>query len=120
VTYAIPEDAGMEFTLHPVLATSTDPVVQTAAFDADTGTFTVPGSTTAVFVLDEIPVQLDLPTAEPAPTKVATPTTEPTPALSEETETPMNTYAVGALIGLVVVFAIAAWVRLRRGRQTGR
>ena len=59
-------------------------------------------------------------TAEPAATEEsssATPTTEPTPALSEETETPMNTYIVGALIGLVVVFAGAAWVRAQRGKK---
>lgn len=107
----------MEFTLHPIQAASADPVVQTTSFDPVTGAFTVPGRTTAVFVLDEIPVQLELPTAEPAPTEPATPTTEPTPALSEETETPMNTYAVGALIGLIVVFALAAWARLQRGKK---
>ena len=109
----------MEFTLHPIQAASADPVVQTTSFDPVTGAFTVPGRTTAVFVLDEIPVQLELPTAEPAPTQDqdATPTAEPTPALSEETETPMNTYAVGALIGLIVVFAGAAWARVRRGKK---
>lgn len=120
VTFAIPEDAGLQFALHPVLAASADPVVQTSSYDAATGTFTVPGRTTAVFVLDEIPVQLELPTAEPAPTEEsqpASPTAEPTPALSEETETPMNTYIVGALIGLVVVFAGAAWVRAQRGKK---
>ncbi|GAB4578846.1 MAG: pullulanase-type alpha-1,6-glucosidase [Anaerolineales bacterium] len=117
ISFAIPEAAGLEFALHPVLAASADPVVQTAAYDAATGTFTVPGRTTAVFVLDEIPVQLELPTAEPVPTKVATPTSEPTPALSEETETPMNTYIIGALIGLIVVFGWAAWARLQRGKK---
>ena len=36
--------------LHPVQADSVDPIVQTAAFDDATGTFTGPGLTTAVFV----------------------------------------------------------------------
>ncbi|NUM44364.1 MAG: DUF3372 domain-containing protein, partial [Anaerolineales bacterium] len=122
VSFAIPEDAGLElgemqFRLHPILAASADPVVQTSSYDAATGTFTVPGRTTAVFVLDEIPVQLELPTAEPAPTRVPTSTPESTPALSEETETPTNTYIVGALIGLVVVFGLAAWARMRKGKK---
>ncbi|MEO8607966.1 MAG: pullulanase-type alpha-1,6-glucosidase [Chloroflexota bacterium] len=45
--------AGQDFELHPVLANSADSVVRTAAFDAKTGTFTVPGLTAAVFVLGE-------------------------------------------------------------------
>ena len=36
--------------LHPVLAASADPVVQTSSFDAGTGMFSVPARTTAVFV----------------------------------------------------------------------
>lgn len=45
--------AGTVLALHPVQAASADPVVQGAAFDADSGTFSVPGMTTAVFVLAE-------------------------------------------------------------------
>jgi pullulanase-type alpha-1,6-glucosidase len=45
--------AGLAFELHPALADSADAVVQTAAFDAETGTFSVPGLTAAVFVLGE-------------------------------------------------------------------
>lgn len=44
---------GQPFTLHPVQAGGADTVVQGSTFDADTGTFTVPGLTTAVFVLGE-------------------------------------------------------------------
>jgi hypothetical protein len=36
--------------LHPVQALSHDPVVRTSRFQAQTGTFTVPARTTAVFV----------------------------------------------------------------------
>jgi pullulanase-type alpha-1,6-glucosidase len=46
-SYVIPGATG--FTLHPILRGSADPVAQTATFDGATGTFTVPGRTTAVF-----------------------------------------------------------------------
>jgi len=44
--------ASMNFTLHPVQATSFDSIAQTATFDSATGTFTVPARTTAVFVVN--------------------------------------------------------------------
>jgi pullulanase len=36
--------------LHPVQAFSSDPVVRTARFNGQTGTFSVPARTTAVFI----------------------------------------------------------------------
>jgi hypothetical protein len=42
--------SGTEVVLHPVQASSSDPVVRTSSFDEATGTFTVPARTTAVFV----------------------------------------------------------------------
>jgi pullulanase len=45
--------AGLEFVLHPTLAGGSDVVVQNASYDAETGTFSVPGLTTAVFVLPQ-------------------------------------------------------------------
>lgn len=47
--------AGKKFELHPVQAASTDEIVQRADFDTATGKFTVPGRTTAVFVLRGAP-----------------------------------------------------------------
>lgn len=44
---------GMAFELHPIQAISADAIVQEAAFSTDTGTFSVPGRTTAVFVLKD-------------------------------------------------------------------
>jgi pullulanase len=41
--------------LHPVLKESTDALVRSASFSADTGTFSVPARTTAVFVLSAPP-----------------------------------------------------------------
>lgn len=45
--------ANMAFVLHPIQAASIDDVVQTASYESGTGAFTVPGLTTAVFVLPE-------------------------------------------------------------------
>jgi pullulanase-type alpha-1,6-glucosidase len=50
-TFPLPAAAGLELSLHPVQAASVDPVVQTSAFDSATGTFYIPGRTTAVFRL---------------------------------------------------------------------
>ena len=53
VTFTDAALAGAAFELHPIQAASVDPVVQTAAFDAAAGAFSVPGRTVAVFVLPE-------------------------------------------------------------------
>jgi hypothetical protein len=50
ISYTDASLAGAAVELHPVLAGSVDPVVRTAAFDAASGTFTVPARTAAVFV----------------------------------------------------------------------
>ena len=47
--------AGLNFALHPLQAASVDPVVQSSSFDSATSSFTVPGRTTAVFILYEAP-----------------------------------------------------------------
>jgi hypothetical protein len=44
------ELAELDLSLHPVQASSVDDIVKASTYDADTGTFTVPGRTTAVFV----------------------------------------------------------------------
>ncbi len=44
------ELAGMNFVLHPIQIASADPIVRQSSYDATTGTFSVPGRTTAVFV----------------------------------------------------------------------
>jgi len=53
VTFRAPDLAGKEFNLHPIQSESADAVVRASAFDSDSGTFTVPGCTTAVFVLQK-------------------------------------------------------------------
>lgn len=45
--------AGAPFSLHPVQANSVDPLLQEASYEFESGTFVVPGRTTAVFVLPQ-------------------------------------------------------------------
>ena len=47
----VPMAMGSPFTLHPILRRSVDSIVQTAAFDAESGMLRMPGLTTAVFCL---------------------------------------------------------------------
>ncbi len=54
-TFVEPATIGMDLMLHPVQQASVDSVVKTATFDPATGTFTVPGRTTAVFALLDHP-----------------------------------------------------------------
>jgi pullulanase/glycogen debranching enzyme len=44
---------GVNMSLHPELAGSSDPVVRTSSYNAATGTFDIPPRTTAVFVVYE-------------------------------------------------------------------
>ena len=50
-TITIRDYAGVRLGLHPVqLESAADPIVRQSRYDADTGTFTIPSRTTAVFV----------------------------------------------------------------------
>ena len=53
ITFTQADLMGMGLELHPVQVNSHDPIVQDAVFDPETGTFTVPARTTAVFVLGD-------------------------------------------------------------------
>ncbi len=53
VRFSADELKVLKFELHPVQAASTDEVMQQTDFDTSTGTFSVPGRTTAVFVLPD-------------------------------------------------------------------
>ncbi|RKH09701.1 pullulanase-type alpha-1,6-glucosidase [Corallococcus sp. CA053C] len=52
-TFKAAEYELVKLKLHPVLKDSTDPVVRQSFYGRDTGTFTVPARTTAVFVTDD-------------------------------------------------------------------
>ncbi|WEF34279.1 alpha-1,6-glucosidase domain-containing protein [Pseudoduganella chitinolytica] len=49
-TVALPELAGRKLRLHPIQRNGSDAVVKTSGYDSRTGSFTIPGRTTAVFV----------------------------------------------------------------------
>ncbi len=49
-TFALADLAGRTLTLHPILKSSSDPIVRTASFDRGSGSFFVPARTAAVFV----------------------------------------------------------------------
>lgn len=49
-TFTLDSAVGYPLALHPVQLSSSDPITASSAFDAATGTFTVPARTTAVFV----------------------------------------------------------------------
>jgi pullulanase-type alpha-1,6-glucosidase len=51
VSFADPAFTGKAYILHPILQSSVDPVVRTAAFDAEAGSFSIPGRSAAVFVV---------------------------------------------------------------------
>lgn len=51
VGFGDPALVGKAYTLHPILQSSVDPVVRTAAFDAEAGSLSIPGRSAAVFVV---------------------------------------------------------------------
>jgi pullulanase len=53
-----------DYGLHPVQQNSFDPMVRKATFSSNTGSFTIPGLTTAVFVSNDSPDPVFKPTAE--------------------------------------------------------
>jgi pullulanase-type alpha-1,6-glucosidase len=57
-SFAVGKLAGADLQLHTIQANSVDPLVQTSSFDSASGTFEVPGRTTAVFVQQETPENL--------------------------------------------------------------
>jgi pullulanase-type alpha-1,6-glucosidase len=60
VDFLLATTAGREFELHPVQQASADPIVRTASFDQQSGSFTVPARTTAVFVTDITPPEVEV------------------------------------------------------------
>ena len=52
-TFTDPSLTDMGYTLHPVQQKSVDEVLRTVSYDTTSGSFTIPGHTTAVFVIKE-------------------------------------------------------------------
>jgi pullulanase len=117
--------SGLALELHPLQAASVDSVVQQAAFDPATGTLSIPGRTTAVFVLKQTIAE---PTATPIgwteppapiptePVEATKPTsetaTQPTQVPEAEPPAQENTgllVGLGAL-GLVILGGLTYWL----------
>jgi hypothetical protein len=105
---------GLKFELHPVQAASADEVVKISDFDTAKGQFTIPGRTTAVFVLKGAPVVTPTPQARAATEATSVPVPTATPrAAPEAISVPAG---LGALVGgfLILIAALAAYLFRRR------
>ena len=98
-TYASAAFVGADFKLHPIQQASSDPVVRTAGYDAAAGGFTVPGRTTAVFVV-----------ASTAPAATATAAPGATPAA------PPVALVVGVVVIVLAALAGGGYALWRRKR----
>lgn len=105
VTFATASLAGLDFALHPIQQSSADAVVRESKFDSATGAFSVPGRTTAVFVVKAETVE---PTATAAPAITATPAPE-----SPSTQPPTLLLALGGLV-LAALAGFFFWRRSAR------
>ncbi|PKO20883.1 MAG: DUF3372 domain-containing protein, partial [Chloroflexi bacterium HGW-Chloroflexi-1] len=122
VSFADDSFAGQAFELHARQQNSVDAVVQTAAFDAAGGAFTVPGRTAAVFVLREAAPELTATAIQPsAVTSARAATPSPLPKGGQGGNRPARSTSGGLLvglaaIGLAVLFG-ALWLwRRRKGK----
>lgn len=117
-TYTADSLRGLPLDLHPVQQASADPVVRGAAFDLASGAFSIPGRTTAVFVLsDESAVSLPAVTpttvaATVAPEATAAPVATIPPPTPEPTVAPGEAAATvpfgGGAAGIVLIVTILA------------
>lgn len=137
--FSTPSMTGLPLDLHPVLVNSPDKVKE-SYFDPETATFTVPGRTTAVFVLTDAaaaaltPAQVETVTATPpaaAPTATPMPESavaETTPEPAHSTEAAHETEATGnmgtafaiwgAALGIGALIAIIAALLTQRQKPT--
>jgi pullulanase-type alpha-1,6-glucosidase len=103
---------GLSFELHPIQQDSADAMVKRARFDAAGGEFTVPGRTTAVFVLGQT-----APTAVPPTPTVApalAPTATPAPAPQSAPDGGLALWYIAAMA--IVAVLVYVWRRRSIGR----
>jgi pullulanase len=129
--------AGLPLELHPILVNSADEQVRTSTYDSASATFTVPGRTTAVFVLPEAGVTGGEAVVEPEATEEVVPLATAEPEVAEvddqtrsgEVGTPADstqpvaaddgtaTTALAILLGILGVGALAGFIAWRRERS---
>jgi hypothetical protein len=103
---------GQAYQLHPVQQSSIDPVVRTAAFDSAGNGFSLPGRTTAVFVLKKAVQPTAAATAIPATLAAPTVVATVVPATTG-TGLPV-TLIIGILLVLVLVIGVGIVAFRRR------
>ncbi|HPH96804.1 MAG TPA: pullulanase-type alpha-1,6-glucosidase [Anaerolineaceae bacterium] len=110
----------IKFSLHPIQLNSVDPVVKTAAFDAGSGEFTIPGRSAVVFVAPKektvtvaTPQPAALPTLEPtskpepARQVVSSPTSSPYPVAVSTEQPPATSPSPNSNVTLILACVIA-------------
>jgi hypothetical protein len=103
VSYTVADLIGENMELHPVLQGSADEVVSSAQFDPASGTFTIPGRTTVVYVIPEEAASSEesvAPEAEAQSEEAAPSATEEDPSFWAENQGQLTTW--GIVIGLLV------------------
>jgi pullulanase-type alpha-1,6-glucosidase len=90
-----------DYTLHPVQQNSADALVKQAAYT--TGNFTIPGRTTAVFVVER---------TEPLATDTAAPAAKPTPAPASDSNSNALTIA-GVIAAILALIGAGLYLRKR-------
>ncbi len=111
VTFRDASFAGQDYVLHPVQQNSVDAVVQTSAFDVANGAFTVPGRTTAVFVV-QAPAAPE-PTSTVAVLTAVPPTSTPAPSAGPA----LSGTEIAWLVGIVAAVALGAFYLWQRRRK---
>ncbi len=118
IDFTLADLAGQAFELHPVQRDSSDPIMRTSMFDLETGTFSVPGRTAAVFVLPDVPAELN-PDLIPD-----TGASSPEEAPVEAAETPVppsqgpGIGTIAAILGGLIAIFTGALIIRRRQRNT--
>ena len=105
---------GNTFTLHPVQQNSIDPVARSATSDEATGTFKVPGRTTAVFVMANTPEPTPLPTITAVVASI--PTLTAVPPVDQPGSLPVSVI-LGIVFAAIVVVAVIVFIARRRISQ---
>jgi len=119
VTFETDNLRGYNLTLHPIQLAGGDPVVKQTSFDQNSGAFSVPGRTTAVFVaLATLPTTTPKPTATTAAPQAPASTPAPiqTPAPVTPSPATSSNRLVVALMAVITFILGLVWRGQRRGR----
>jgi pullulanase/glycogen debranching enzyme len=108
--------AGQAYQLHPIQQSSSDPVVRNASFDPANATFTLPGRTTAVFILRKVAPTPMITSASAIPIATTLPAAAATTLPVAASHGPSILLAVGILLLLAVIIEGGYYLFQRRHR----